>query len=266
VLDGLVSGGVAIVAGGTADVATRIGLAMTLLQLGIGTVNDIVDAPRDEGRKPGKPIPAGLVPARAARRLAVACFVIGIALAASVSTATAVLAPVVIAIGLVYDLRLKGTAWSWLPFAIGIPILPIFGWVGAAGSLPAPFAVLVPAGVAAGAALAIGNALVDVERDRDASVSSIAVALGPDRAWRLSTALLAAIGVVAVASALAVGVALPVVAAIALAAAVPAGAAAGSRAVSSARRERAWQAEAIGLAVLAGLWLAALLGRGPGAG
>jgi hypothetical protein len=31
---------------------------------------------------------------------------------------------------------------------------------------------------------------------------------------------------------------------------------------SSARRERLWQAEAIGLALLAGLWLTALLGPG----
>ena len=37
---------------------------------------------------------------------------------------------VVIAIGLAYDLRLKGTAWSWLPFAVGIPILPVYRLAG----------------------------------------------------------------------------------------------------------------------------------------
>ena len=31
----------------------------------------------------------------------------------------------------------KGTAWSWLPFAVGIPLLPVYGWLGAAGALPA---------------------------------------------------------------------------------------------------------------------------------
>ena len=40
---------------------------------------------------------------------------------------------VVLAIGYGYDLRFKGTAWSWLPFAVGIPLLPVFGWVGATG-------------------------------------------------------------------------------------------------------------------------------------
>ena len=36
----------------------------------------------------------------------------------------------------------KGTAWSWLPFAVGIPLLPVFGWLGATGTLPAAFAIL----------------------------------------------------------------------------------------------------------------------------
>src|SRR5580765_746158 len=61
ILDGLVSGAIAFLAGGVADEVVRVGLAMTALQLGIGTVNDVVDAPRDAGRKAGKPIPDGLV-------------------------------------------------------------------------------------------------------------------------------------------------------------------------------------------------------------
>jgi len=125
-------GAIALVAGGAPDVAIRIGLAMTLLQLGIGTVNDLVDAPFDAGRKAGKPIPAGLVSTAAGRAAAVALFGGGVLLAASVSIALAGLSVVVIGIGLAYDLRLKGTAWSWLPFAVGIPILPVYGWLGAA--------------------------------------------------------------------------------------------------------------------------------------
>ena len=38
----------------------------------------------------------------------------------------------------------EGTAWSWLPFAVGIPILPVYGWLGATGSLPGLFHRLVP--------------------------------------------------------------------------------------------------------------------------
>jgi 4-hydroxybenzoate polyprenyltransferase len=235
---------------------------MTLLQLGIGATNDAVDAPRDAGRKAGKPIPAGLVPVRGATVLAFACFAAGIVVASGVSPATGILAVVVVAIGLAYDLRLKGTAWSWLPFALGIPILPVFGWLGATGTLHPAFAVLLPAAVAAGAALAIGNALVDVERDRAAGVSSIAVALGADRAARVAVALLAAIWVLAWMSvASGRGIRLDV-AAIALVGLVPLAAAARAPSATSARRERLWQLEAMGLAVLSAVWLAVVLGPG----
>jgi 4-hydroxybenzoate polyprenyltransferase len=262
VLDGIVSGGVAALAGGPPDLALRIGLAMTLLQLGIGTANDLVDAPRDAGRKAGKPIPAGLVSPSGAVILAAACFGAGVAIAAGVSLATATLAVVVMAIGLAYDLRLKGTAWSWLPFAVGIPILPVFGWVGATGTLDPVFVVLVPTAVLAGAALAIGNALVDLERDRAAGVSSIAVALGIRNASGVATALFASIWSLSWSSALRAGVSWMLVALIALVGAMPVAASVWAGTATSARRERLWQVEAVGLALLAGLWLAAMLGSG----
>jgi 4-hydroxybenzoate polyprenyltransferase len=261
-----VSGAIAIVAGGAADQVVRVGLAMTALQLGIGTVNDIVDVPSDAGRKAGKPIPGGLVPSAGARRLAIGCFLAGIVLAASVSSATGLLAPVIIAIGLAYDLRLKGTAWSWLPFAIGIPVLPLFGWIGVAGALPIAFVVLLPAAVAAGGALAIGNTLVDVERDRDAGISSIALRLGPTRARRAGIALFGLIWVAAVGSAMAAGAGTAAVAAVTLAGSIPVIAAVLAGSASPERRERSWRAEAVGLAALAAIWLATVVGTRPGAG
>ena len=235
---------------------------MTLLQVGIGTVNDVVDAPLDAGRKAGKPIPAGLVPSSGAVILAAGAFGAGAALAAAVSLATGALAVVVIAIGLAYDLRLKGTAWSWLPFAIGIPILPVFGWVGATGTLDPIFAILLPAAVLAGAALAIANALVDIERDRAAGVSSVAVALGQRNASGAAAGLFAAVWSLAWSSALRADVDGMLVVAIGIVGLVPPAAAAWAGTASSARRERLWQTEAIALALLAGLWLTAMLGPG----
>ena len=49
---------------GDVPTAVRLGVSMTALQASIGILNDVVDAPRDAGRKPSKPIPAGLVDAR----------------------------------------------------------------------------------------------------------------------------------------------------------------------------------------------------------
>jgi 4-hydroxybenzoate polyprenyltransferase len=229
---------------------------MVALQAGIGATNDAVDAPTDRGLKAGKPIPAGLVSGSEARLIAVVAFVLGLVLAAPSGPAVVGLAVVVIGIGLAYDLRLKGTAWSWLPFAVGVPLLPVYGWLGVAGTLARFFAVLVPTAVAAGAALAIANALVDHERDRAAGVASVVTRLGAERAWAVHIGLLALVGVAAILSAWLLGAAGPGLALIAVLAAVPLAAALIGRDGDPDRRERAWELEAVGLGLLATAWLA----------
>ncbi len=259
-MDGFVSGAVALLAGGAPEQALRLGVAMTALQFGIGATNDVVDAPRDAGHKLGKPIPAGLISQSLARATAVASFGFGLLLAIPSGAPTALLAVVVIGIGLAYDLRLKGTGWSWLPFAVGIPILPVFGWLGATGTLPPAFALLVPIAVAAGAALAIANALADVERDRAAGVSSIATALGASRAWAIQAGIIVAVVGIAIASAALFGASTNQVLLVALLGSLPICGAALGRSGGSGRRERAWQLEAIGIAAVAVAWIWALLG------
>ena len=254
-LDGLATFGLALVAGASAADATRLGIAMTSLQVAIGSVNDLHDAPEDAIAKRAKPIPSGLVPPGAAAVLAVVAAALGVGLSVPSGWGTVAVALAGLGIGLAYDLRLKGTAWSWLPFAIGIPLLPVYAWFGATGTLPAAFAVLVPVAVAAGAALAIGNARADAERDAASGVASIAIALGPRRAWALQVVILATVGVVAVGSALVAGAEAGQVALIAAAALVPPLAAAASRDLRPAALERAWEVEAIGVAALGVAWL-----------
>jgi 4-hydroxybenzoate polyprenyltransferase len=231
---------------------------MTALQASIGALNDVADAPRDAGHKPGKPIPAGLVSAAVARAVVVAAASVGIVLAAVSGVATLGLALVILAIGYGYDLVFKGTAWSWVPFAIGIPLLPVFAWLGSVGTPPASFAILVPVAVAAGSALAIANARVDVERDVAAGVDSIAARLGLDRSWAVEAGLLAIVVGAAVATLLA-GTAPAWVVAVAIGAGalVAIGVGLGRRA-DSARRERAWQLQAIGVGLLGAIWLAGM--------
>ena len=122
---------------------------MTALQASIGSLNDLVDAPADAGRKPGKPIPAGLVSARdGARSWSSPRPSSGSSSARRPGACDVALAAVVLAIGLRLRPRFKGTAWSWVPFAVGIPLLPVFGWLGAAGQPAGLFVVLVPVAVA----------------------------------------------------------------------------------------------------------------------
>jgi 4-hydroxybenzoate polyprenyltransferase len=245
----------ALVSGGAPADAVRLGIAMTSLQFAIGALNDVVDASADAIAKPAKPIPSGLVGPGLARWFAAGAAAIGIGLSAPSGWGTVAIAVAVLAVGFAYDLWFKGTAWSWLPFAVGIPLLPVYAWFGATGALPAAFAVLIPAAVAAGAALAIGNARADYERDLASGVASIATTLGARRAWTVEVVLLGAIGVVAVLSAGATGGSIGRVAIVGLAGLIPIGAALGSARLNPAGRERAWEAEAVGVALLAVAWV-----------
>jgi len=257
---------VAVVAGGTSADAFRLGLSMTLLQFTIGTVNDLVDARTDAGRKPGKPIPSRSVRPGEARVVAVVTAAGGLALAA-VSPVMVALAVIVLGIGLAYDLFAKGTAASWVPFAIGIPILPVYGWLGATGSLPDLFRLLVPVAAVAGAALAIGNALVDVERDRAAGDRSVALVLGRVPASLLVVGLHGFVTAVAVLSLVVLRAPDGWVIVTAVAAAVPLlGSLLGvlaARGSDPTPRERAWEVQAVGMGSLAVTWVAAVTAAGP---
>jgi len=259
-LDGVATMAIAVVAGADPSVALRLGGSMVALQASIGALNDVLDAPTDAERKPGKPIPSGAVPIDAGRAVLVLGAAIGLLLAMPSGPGLVTLAGAVLTIGYAYDLRAKGTAWSWLPFAIGIPLLPVFAWFGTTGELPGSFAILLPAAVAAGAALAIANALADVERDRAAGLRSVALRLGPELAWTVQAVLLAAVVAAALVSSRA-GDAGGLALVVELGAAVLIGAGLAlslGGAASPGRRERAWEVEAIGVALLAAAWLAGI--------
>lgn len=235
---------------------------MVALQVSIGALNDLVDVERDRGWKSRKPIPAGLVGRGSARITVAVGLLLGLALSASVGVATLAVAIVGTATGYLYDLRLKATPWAWLPFAVGIPLLPVFAWVGATGRIPPAFALLIPLAVAAGAGIALTNGLADVERDRAAGLETPAIRLGPDRAWRIAAGLQAVVVLGTVGS-------LVVAGASAVAFAVTAGGvglallgALLGRAADPRFRERGWEAGAVGLGLLAAGWVIGLAGRG----
>ena len=262
ILDGAVVVLIALVAGGGVLLALVLGLSMTLIQFAIGAVNDIVDAPSDAGRKPGKPIPAGLVSVRDARVVAAVSAALGLLLALAGGPGVVAVAAAGLMIGLAYDLWAKGTTLSWLPFAAGIPLLPLYGWYGATGSVPGLFLVLIPAAANAGTALAIANAIVDMERDLDAGDRSIALALGPARASALVLALHGVVAVLAVATTAVVGAPAGGGAAVLGASLAPLGGgvlgmiAAGRP--DHGLRELAWEVQAVGTGLLAVAWLGAL--------
>jgi len=237
---------------------------MTLLQFAIGALNDVQDRHADRLSRPAKPIPAGSVPVGGARLVAAGAAVLGLVLAAPSGWLVLGLAMVVLAIGGLYDLALKGTAWSWVPFAIGIPLLPVYGWLGAADGLPALFVVLIPVGVLEGAALAIANALVDVERDREAGLASVATTLGRRVSGVVVLVLQAAVGGVAVVTAVGLGVPRAWLALVAGASLIVVAGAATSvpSSAPAGRRAAAWTTQAVGAGAVAVGWIGGAVAAG----
>lgn len=183
-----------MLAGGDGWTAGRLFLAMLGIQVAIGALNDVMDAPADSITKPRKPIPSGTVHRREGIAIAACGALAGLGLAASAGPATFAVAAAGLGLGWLYDLRLSRTSWSWLPLALALPLLPVFAWLGAAGSVPPGLGTLVPIGLLAGGALALANGIVDVDRDRTSGRSAIVVSLGRRRAWAAQTAMLALAG------------------------------------------------------------------------
>jgi 4-hydroxybenzoate polyprenyltransferase len=259
----------ALLAGADPAVALRLGLSMTAIQFSIGALNDLVDAPRDRGRGPVKPVAVGLVSPSAAGVVVAVAAVLGLGLAATAGPAAAALAAAGAACGYAYDLRLSRTALAWLPLAIALPLVPLFAWVGATGTVPGALLVLVPVGMLAGGGLAVGNALADLETDRGAGVPSLAVRLGRRAAMGLHAVALGLAAALAVVSLPPGGPPLASAAVLAGALILALGIALLGRAGyggSPGLGRLGWQIEALGTAMLGIGWVLALVASGAGAG
>lgn len=138
-------------------------------QLAIGAVNEIVDTDLDAQTKPWKPIPAGSISRSGAMNLAVISLVGMASLSASFGIASLVLCSIGTGAGLIYDFWLKRTLFSWLPYLIALPLLPIWVWTSLAGFEPR-LLILYPLGALAVIGVHLSQALPDIATDRQAGV------------------------------------------------------------------------------------------------
>ena len=236
---------------------------MLALQASIGALNDLFDIEDDRRVKPAKPLVSGAVERGVARTVVVAGLGVGLGLASISGPGTVALAAAGAGAGYLYDVRLKRTAWGPLAFAVGVPILPVFGWFGAVGSLPNIFAAMVPAAVPAGFALALANALADALDDRAAGVATAVTRLGSWPAWWAHLAALGATVAIALATLIGRGPQSPGVWIVAAGCGVVGLGVLAARPGSWSRRPHGWEMEAAGLGILAAGWL---LAQGVGAG
>jgi len=158
--------------------------AMLGSQLAIGAVNELVDADLDTLAKPDKPIPAGLVTKRGARIITTIGILSMIAFSIRFSAEAFVLCALGTGAGVAYSLWFKRTIWSWIPYLVALPLIPIWVWTALSNVEPGMFAIF-PIGAAAVIAVQIAQSLPDVEGDRRSNVRTLAVALGVHRARNL---------------------------------------------------------------------------------
>ena len=237
----------------------RLALLAGLLicnQYAAGALNDAVDAEADAAANRGKPIQRGVISRRAVATAAVVAGVASLGFGLALGPATFVLAVVGLACAWSYDLWLKGTIFSALPFAVAVPVVPLFGY-GAAGRFPPVLWWAWPIGALLAVATHLADALPDVERDRATGVRGLATRLGVGRAAAVAAACYAAAVVMALVSGLAAGDRPVVVAGAALAtalglAALPVGAR------GPAGRRVAYRLVLAGMAALALGWAGAV--------
>jgi 4-hydroxybenzoate polyprenyltransferase len=143
-------------------------------QLTIGWVNDLVDADRD--RRTGradKPVALGWVDARTVKVATACTTLLVVPLSLANGTAAGVAHLGFVASGWAYDLHLKRTVLSWVPYLVGFGLLPAFVSYGGLGpgAHGSPPTVAVTVSVAL---LAVGvhflNTLPDLDDDEEMAV------------------------------------------------------------------------------------------------
>nr|WP_297422393.1 UbiA family prenyltransferase [uncultured Actinotalea sp.] len=186
------AGAVAVAVGAPVTTVVVVVVSVLLGQLSIGWSNDWIDAARDVAvGRADKPVVRGLVSPGTLRGAAVAAAVAGILLPLAVGVPAAVAHVVVVASGWLYNVGLKSSVWSWVPYAAAFGALPALVVLALPGApRPAGWAVAVGALLGVGAHLA--NVLPDLDDDAATGVRGMPHVLGRRATGVLAPVLLAA--------------------------------------------------------------------------
>ena len=94
-------------------------------QLSIGWSNDYLDVERDRAvRRADKPLASGALKPRVAGMAAAVALILAVALSATLGWPAGAVALATVVSAWAYNLGLKGTVLSWLPYAISFGLLP----------------------------------------------------------------------------------------------------------------------------------------------
>jgi len=159
-------------------------------QLSVGWSNDWVDAARDArtGRS-DKPVARGDLAVGTVRAAALTAAALCVPASLALGLAPGLLHLAAVAAAWSYNVRLKSTLASWVPYALAFGAVPSIVTLALPGGPPAPvWATLAGALLGVGAHLC--NALPDLEQDLATGVRGLPHALGARRSGALAAGLL----------------------------------------------------------------------------
>jgi 4-hydroxybenzoate polyprenyltransferase len=179
-LNAIIAAALTSTAGGSAAQSILAAITMLGVHTSIGAMNDLLDQASDAGREE-KPLVGGSVSPREARVMVVVAATAGLAAASALSSTSLAIAAAGATLGYLYNAGIKRTPISFLPFALGVALIPVFAWSAAAAPLPTAIATLCLIALPGGSALALQNALADRELDQSVGANGAVVRLGHRR-------------------------------------------------------------------------------------
>jgi 4-hydroxybenzoate polyprenyltransferase len=182
------AGVLAATAGATVGTSLLVAAAVLAGQLSIGWSNDRLDARRDASvGRTDKPLARGAVPTAVTDAAIVVSVLATIGLSLALGWAPGLLHLAAVACGWAYNVGVKATWWSWLPYALAFGALPAIATL-ALPDARAPGWWAITAAACVGVAAHLANVLPDIDDDLRTGVRGLPHRLGAR--WSLTTAAL----------------------------------------------------------------------------
>ena len=156
--------------------------SILLTQISIAFHNNWCDRDLDAATKPWRLIPRGAIRPITAQRIGWSLFAVGLAVAVPLGPLVVLAIAVGTACGFVYNAGVKRTIWSFAPFCLALPTLPVAAFI-VAGRADALVAVAYLIGAPIVVSIHLADALPDIARDRAFGLRTLAVRLGTRRAF-----------------------------------------------------------------------------------
>jgi 4-hydroxybenzoate polyprenyltransferase len=172
--------------------------AVLVGQMSIGWANDYVDAGRDTAAgRTDKPVATGDVAAGTVGACAAGALVADVPLSLALGWRPGAAHLVAVGSAWLYDLWLKETLASWLPFALSFGLVPVIVATALPGA-PLPQATLVAAAACCGVAAHFANTVGDAADDALTGVRGLPQRVGPEGATVVAAAFVAVASVLLV--------------------------------------------------------------------